>query len=353
MAQEGTAAASLEGRTLKGHWKVLSHINPGPEATGGFFSESYEVEDPEGNRAFLKALDYSWALKQPNSAETLQALTQTYLFERDLLRECSDAHMSRVVLALDYGEEEVEGHEPLSKVNYLIFELAKRDARKHRDLLSELDVAWSLRSLHQVATGLNQLHGRGITHQDLKPSNVLVFGDDYSSKVGDLGRANWQGHASPHEDEPIAGDRMYAPPELLYGFIDSDSVSRRRACDMYHLGSMLSFMFTGVGTTGALAAVINPSQRWDNWGETFDDVLPFIRDSFDEVASLVDDQLPHFLRDELSSQFRQLCDPDPRLRGDTRARPGTVGRYALQRYISRFDRVAREAEIRLKRAILP
>jgi eukaryotic-like serine/threonine-protein kinase len=352
LVQEQTAAAALEGLTLLRGWQVISRMPKPPGATGGFFSESYIVQHADGREAHLKAFDYSSALSQPNAADALQALTSAYIFERDLLARCATAHMSRVVLAFDSGDVDVPGFGLLSRVNYLIFEKAERDVRRHRDLMQRLDVAWVLRSLHHVATGLSQLHHEGISHQDLKPSNVLVF-EDESSKVGDLGRAARQGQVAPHEALVIAGDRTYAPPELLYGQADPDAFLRRRASDMYQLGSMEAFFFTGLGTTASLANELAPNHLWGNWSGPYPQVLPYVRDAFDRVVVAFQGQAPAENADKLTQAFRELCDPDPSLRGDPKAWAGSSTRYSMQRYVSRFDWLARDAEIRLRRAIGP
>jgi eukaryotic-like serine/threonine-protein kinase len=68
--------------------------------TGGCFSEAYIVEQAPGRQAFLKALDYSRAMNAPDPAIALQALTESYNFERDLLMTCSDRRLDRVVTAI-------------------------------------------------------------------------------------------------------------------------------------------------------------------------------------------------------------------------------------------------------------
>jgi serine/threonine protein kinase len=340
----------LQGLKLAGGWHVVERMTRPPGATGGYFSESYVVKRDDGVTAFLKAFDYSGALEQPDAASALQALTGAYLFERDLLIHCAEQRLSRVVLALGHGEVNVPGYEPLARVNYLIFERAECDIRRYRDSLDRLDVAWALRSLHHAATGMRQLHSCGVVHQDLKPSNVLVFSST-SSKIGDLGRASRQGYIAPHEDYVIAGDLTYAPPELLYGQYDPDTMMRRRACDVYHLGSLLSFFFTGVGTTSALAAELDPGHQWGNWTGSFSEVLPYVRDAFDRFLASLAEQLPGEFASSLLVAFQQLCDPDPAQRGDPRARIGNGNPYALERYVSRFDLLARRAELTLTHSL--
>jgi serine/threonine protein kinase len=256
--------------------------------------------------------------------------------------------MSRVVLALGSGEVDVPGFEPLSRVNYLIFERAERDARHQRDLQPAVETAWALRSLHQVATGLLQLHRRQITHQDLKPSNVLVF-EDESSKVGDLGQASWVGHNSPWDGLTVAGDSTYAPPELLYGHVEPDSIVRRRAADMYQLGGICLFLFCGVATTGALTAELESALQWGNWTLGYREVVPYLVDAFDHVVRLLEDRLPTQFQSGISAWYRELANPDIAARGDPKTSPLIRQRFALDRYVSRIDLFARQAELGIRR----
>ena len=50
-----------------------------------------------------------------------------------------------------------------------------------------LDLVFMMGTLHHVSLGLSQLHRAEIAHQDLNPSNVLVFESGKSSKICDLG----------------------------------------------------------------------------------------------------------------------------------------------------------------------
>jgi serine/threonine protein kinase len=236
----------LEGRTLPGNWKVLKFAPRCQHATGGKFSTGYIVENTDGRKGFLKAMDYIAAFQQPNTAEVLEAMTNAYLFEKRICEKCNDHYMKRVVHAIESSSLQADPTQPFSKVEYLIFELADGDIRAHLDAQQNFDIAFALRTLHNVATGLEQLHRAGIAHQDLKPSNVLVFGSGVGSKIGDFGRAWSKDFRAPHDNYPIAGDQGYAPLELLYGEIATEVTRRRYGCDAYHLGSLVVFLFTRV-----------------------------------------------------------------------------------------------------------
>src|SRR4051812_7669183 len=90
-------AHHLSGRDLGDGWRVLAQIPRAPAATGGHFSVTYHVVHADGRPAFLKALDYSAALRRPDAARVLQVMTESYNFERDLLDDCERRGMSRIV----------------------------------------------------------------------------------------------------------------------------------------------------------------------------------------------------------------------------------------------------------------
>jgi hypothetical protein len=119
---------------------------------------------------------------------------------------------------------------------------------------------------------------------------------------------------------------------------------------MYQLGSLAMFMFTGVGTTAALAKEIGPQHLWGNWTGSFPEVLPYVRDAFDRVARSFTSDTPEEFRGPLSTMFRYLCDPDPSLRGDPKDRRANP--FSFERFVSRFDLLARRAELSLKGTIM-
>jgi biotin operon repressor len=82
----------------------------------------------------------------------------------------------------------------------------------------------------RLAEAVAHLHGQGLLHGDLKPSNVMV--DAYGSpRLIDLGTAHAAAHAS--RDEGFNGTLGYVGPELLRGEPPS------LASDIYSLGAIL------------------------------------------------------------------------------------------------------------------
>lgn len=337
-------AEMLTGLVLEGGWSVVSRVPSFPGGTGGSFSTPYIVER-NGARAFLKAIDFTRALTAPDPARALEALTRIFNFERDLMETCTRRRMRNVVRVVNDGTITIVGGGPVPQVNYLIFELADGDIRRVMQLSADLDAAWAFRTLQHVALGLAQLHSAGIAHQDLKPSNVLRVEGTF--KLGDLGRASVRGEPGLYDHLRFAGDPNYLTPEQMYGFDLPDWDSRRRAVDLYHLGSLLLFLLTGVSATAACFTHLDPAHLpapWGQWGGTFDEVLVHLREASGRVTDLIPVFSDSELRDRAVTRFVELCDPDPRRRGHPKNRLGIASPYSLERYVSHFDALAARAQ---------
>jgi len=292
--------------------------------------------------AFLKAMDFSRAAGTPDPATVLKAMLDSYVYERDLLSRCGERRLSRVVKAVGHGAAAVEpGVDGL--VQYLIFELADGDVRTYMNLQADLDLAWSLRTLHEVAIGVRQLHWHGVAHLDLKPSNVFTFAEE-GSKVGDLGSALEMGTISPNEAKEHPGDYRYAPPEILYRHQPPDWSRRRFGCDLYLLGSMITFLMTGVSAAAALQGYLDPRHRWGTWRGSWDDVLPFLQEAFGKVLDDFSAAVHPAARNELREMVAYLCEPDPTKRGHPKNLSMKGNELGTERFVSGLNLLASRAE---------
>lgn len=330
-----TPAERLVGKKLLNGWTVVDYVNKKPGATGSNFSVGYQVRDEHGREAFLKALDFSGAMGSSDPTRKLEEMTATFNFERDLLIKCKSGSLDRVVRALEDGSIEIDG----MPVPYLIFELADCDMRAHMDLSAKLDLAWMLRILHHVTVGLSQLHGLRIAHQDLKPSNVLIF-NGLIGKLADLGRSAHPDHQPPHAEFVIPGGFPYAPPELRYGYAHPDFKTRRFGSDLFLLGNIILFSFTRLTMSAVLLAHITPEQMPPKWKGTYQDVLPYLQNAFNDALDSIENHIPVEVRDDILTMLRQLCEPDLSKRGH----PLNRNNFSLERYITKLNLLAYKAE---------
>jgi serine/threonine protein kinase len=351
------AAEHLEGMTLDGGWNVIEKITRNPKATGGHFSVGYRVQHPSGRNAYLKALDFSAAFERENLAVNLEAMTHAYNFEVSVLRQCGEKRLSRVVKAIDYGETRVICiPSPGNRVCYIIFEYADGDIRPAEGFFQVFDFAFGLRVLHNAAVGLKQLHQSGIAHQDVKPSNVLLFAEE-GAKLADLGSASVKGVFSARDEIPIAGDRGYAPLDQWYKSNSGRDMQDRFINDLYLLGNLIFYLFLGVSATHAIKSKL--TGLGVQLGDDLDNDLPHIRhamalsildlrNSIQAMTSTVSGKFDKEVSEELINIALELCEPDPAKRGDLNARQRGIPRHSLIRYISRFDLLAKKAEFQLK-----
>lgn len=348
-------AEALTGLDLDGGWHVDERVKKDPKGTGGYSSISYFASNKEGGRAFLKALDFSSALQSEDQSHSLYMLTSAYEHERNLLHQCKDKKLRHVVVPLADGTAKVSDiFNVLDRVPYLIFPMAMGDIRdeveRWKEFEKKFDLAWALRSLHHSAVGLQELHGIGIAHQDIKPSNVLVFPVE-GSKLTDLGSASQVGNPSRSDKMMVAGDPSYAVPEQWYGWSQSPDFADRYLVDLYRLGSLIFFFFADCSATDAIQLKLSIKYGKKFKRSDFVSDLPYMQHAFGEtlndLRALVQ-ELAGDLTDEIIMIAQQLCDPDPLRRGDPIARAAKYRRqYDIQAYISRFDRLAKTAEIKM------
>jgi eukaryotic-like serine/threonine-protein kinase len=191
---------------------------------------------------------------------------------------------------------------------------------------------------------LQQLHAAQMAHQDVKPSNVLVFAAEQKAKLGDLGRAWSKDMPAPHDAYPIAGALSYAPLELAMG-LPLDEKHKRFGVDLYLLGSLTVFFFSRVHINALITKHLDPSFRVSATSYTYAEALPYFQAAFADALLEFGSQVPPSMRDQLTTIVSQLCEPDHLKRGN----PGYTGinRFRLVRYVSLFDALRRQAELEL------
>jgi hypothetical protein len=96
------------------------------------------------------------------------------------------------------------------------------------------------------------------------------------------------------------------------------------------------------------ALIINklpPDLHWRHYTGDYAEILPYIRDAYDQVLNEFAARCPSEIHDELDSIVRELCDPEPERRCLVRRRGISTNRYILDRYVSKFNLLASKAEL--------
>jgi len=322
-----TPKTQLLGLTLASGWTLVERIDPTQDSTGGSFGVGYKATK-ENQIAFVKAIDFVDALKAQDPVAALFKLTAIASFEKDVLAYCAARGMSKILRYIGHEYVSAGGSsDPLSRVSCLIMEAGEDDLRRLVNTNGRESCAWNLQVMRDVSQAITQLHLGGIAHQDIKPSNVISVKEKnlkgtQSMKVGDLGRVVRKDQIGPFDLHIWPGDSRYCPPERWYGFVPAGWGDAREASDAYMLGSLLVYLFTGTTLQSLVMTYIPVNFQPGQWTGGFDeDLLPVLLDAHARVLNehLLPQLIPE-IADEVIAIARNLTHPDPRIRGDMKAR---------------------------------
>lgn len=360
MDQPLSACELLEGKTLPGQ-KKLGQWHIGAKlrrdsvhlTTGGTFSVGYEARHDDGTLGFVKATDIGFLSSKTGQAfPQIAEVIKEQEFERAILDVCRGNNMDRIVAALDYGEFVSVDSNVRDIVFFIVFERARGDVRAQCLVGGRQPFSWIFQALHNLCVAVQQLHAALIAHNDVKPSNLLVF-EEFLQKLADVGRATSDSRIGPWDTLVYAGDWNYAAPEFWYkenfpriaGRIHFDV---RRMSDLYLIGSMAYFFVTGVPLTPVMRKYLRPEHWPQNWTDTYAGVLPFVQDAFEKSMADFNHALnqPQVIQAAEAEEFRvavrQLCEPNPESRGVFH---DANNKYSLNKYVSLFDRLARRTKV--------
>ena len=156
-------------------------------------------------------------------------------FRREAISAARLSHPA-IVATFDAGTER--------DATYIVMELVR--GRTLRDLLrteGRLPPATAVGIASQVAGALAHAHAAGVTHRDVKPSNILLCDEIAPGrvKIADFGIAKAAGRDDPDltETGSIIGTARYLAPEQVDG---GDPGPR---ADLYALGAVIFEMLTG------------------------------------------------------------------------------------------------------------
>ncbi|HLN31544.1 MAG TPA: protein kinase [Gemmataceae bacterium] len=249
----------LKGETdgyILGGYRILYKI------ASGSFGRVYRAEDPHTGRIVaIKVLRRRWS----DDEHTIE------LFERE-------GHVGLSLRHPNIVETVTVNRDPASGQYFIIMEFVEGgNLRDFMGIRKKLDPAEAIRFTEDAASGLVYAYSRGVTHRDIKPTNVLISTQG-TVKLVDFGLA---GIFTRKGLELEGGEKLdrtvdYAGLEKATGVKSGDIRS-----DIYFLGAVVYEMLTG---RSPLALTKDPRQRMNK--RRFDNVQPMRRDEVSGPASL-------------------------------------------------------------------
>ncbi|RIA94076.1 kinase-like domain-containing protein, partial [Glomus cerebriforme] len=112
-----------------------------------------------------------------------------------------------------------------------------------RNLLNKLHeylpITFKIQILKDIAKGLNEIHSKGLIHQDIHPGNILNIDFD-QTKITDFGLSKYINKQSDNNEERKPyGSLPYMAPEILRG------KPYTQKADIYAFGVIINEVFTG------------------------------------------------------------------------------------------------------------
>lgn len=165
------------------------------------------------------------AIKRQKAISSKYTFKTAAFMEAVILKKCNHPN---VVKAVDvFTETDKKGY----KYCNIVMDLAS-DALK---MFATRPLATNISYTHQILQGLEYLHKMNIIHCDIKPPNILVYGD--TLKIADFGLAQYDFNQKKRLEIQTF---WYRAPEVFLGDVKYTS-----AIDMWSLGVMIHDFITG------------------------------------------------------------------------------------------------------------
>lgn len=157
--------------------------------------------------------------------------------EVQVLKEL-DGHPNIVSLRGAFVSEDESGAKTLNLVLEFMSDTLHRIIKHLNTIHEMLDHYYVRLYAYQAARALAFVHGRGITHCDIKPQNMLVDGRTHTLKICDFGTAKRQVWGDPAL--AYVCSRFYRAPELILGATDYTS-----SIDLWSIGCVFAELLVG------------------------------------------------------------------------------------------------------------
>jgi CheY-like chemotaxis protein/predicted Ser/Thr protein kinase len=237
-----------------GGYRVLYKV------ASGSFGRVFRAEDPATGRVVaIKVLRRRWS-------EDKQRIE---LFEREGKVGLSIRHPN-IVEILAVNKDAATGQ------YYIVMEFVEGgNLREILQIRKKLEPAEALRIIEDATLGLAYAYSRGITHRDMKLTNILISSQG-TAKLVDFGLAKIYSGATIKGEEKVERTVDYAGLERATGVKPGDVRS-----DLYFLGCVLYEILTG---RSPLAMMRDRHQRMQK--QRFDNVPPMRPDEVSGPPSL-------------------------------------------------------------------
>lgn len=236
MERKGLITPLQTSKLLKGDTDgyILGGFRLLYKIASGSFGRVYRGDDPRtGQVVAVKVLRRRWTDDKK----------RVELFEREGRIGQSMQHPN-IVQILAVSKDSVTGQ------YFIVMEFV--EGGNLRDILSirkKVDITEGLHIIEECAAGLAYAHSRGLSHRDIKPTNILIATDKIA-KLVDFGLAEiTYGAAIMTSKEPGHGDDTEVDRTVDYAGLEKLTNCKKgdARSDIYFMGIVLFEILTGIG----------------------------------------------------------------------------------------------------------
>ncbi|MFN8339971.1 MAG: hypothetical protein U0T36_13235 [Saprospiraceae bacterium] len=135
-------------------------------------------------------------------------------------------------------------------------------------------------------------------------------------------------------------------PEVFHGYFIPEWEHRVKSIDLYLLGSMAAYYFTGQSMTALLSKNINSKINILSLG--FENALIYWIDAFDKALLQIESCISNYpQKEEVIKILRMLCYPDPKIRGHAKNIANGKNNFRLERVVTELNVLAKKAEFNI------
>jgi serine/threonine protein kinase len=195
-----------------GKWEIVGKIGKGGQGKAYKVRDSKNPNNPD--EYALKALSNT---SNPKCKERFKS-------EIEAVSKLSHRNIIRLI------EYNLDSQNP-----YMVMEYCNGGNIEDSMFVKGLSILEILRLFVQICEGVKVVHDNGITHRDLKPTNIFITGNDNHPVIGDFGICHIIDGERMTMDREVVGSRYYMAPEFEGGKVEEVKC----IADIYSLGKVL------------------------------------------------------------------------------------------------------------------
>ena len=237
----------------------MYYINPKFKNSKGAHSyvfALYEAQEYEDNPTPNKVIKIS---NNRDYADSKSKANNRFYREIEVLKKCQAIRLSNIVSIHADGQLWCLGKNKQGKsikyyFPFYVMDYASNDLKTYLEH-NDISISDRVNLCLQIAYGLNELYDLGYYHRDLKPDNILLFGNTW--KIGDLGLVAFRDEDYDKMNEFI-GPRGWITPEAMNKYLCEGNTGKAFDCkidhqsDIFQLGKVFWYIIQGNAPIGTV-----------------------------------------------------------------------------------------------------